>query len=310
MRRLLLHHLHRTAWLAAFVVTRLLAPAAESQHTFVIGDKDFLMDGKPYVIRSGELHYARIPREYWPHRLRMAKALGLNAVSTYVFWNLHEPQPGQFDFTGNADVAEFCRAAQRERLYVIVRPGPYVCGEWEMGGLPWWLLKDPQMRLRTRHPGFLEPARRYLAAVGRELAPLQITRGGPIIMVQVENEYLGYGRDGRYFEALRDALRAAPSHAQIGAGAFSREECEGREGQTCRAWTWTSPTSPPWRDTSVGASLRRLLQFSAEAPGSVRGWRSNRRKRRKRRGLGWPRWLLVELRAACFSVFSARKLLN
>lgn len=190
-------------------VTGLLASAAEPKHAFVIGEKDFLLDGKRFVIRSGELHYARIPREYWPHRLRMAKALGLNTASTYVFWNLHEPQPGQFDFTGNADVAEFCRAAEREGLYVIVRPGPYVCGEWDMGGLPWWLLKDPQVRLRTQHPGFLEPARRYLAALGRELAPLQITRRGPILMVQVENEYLGYGRDWRYLEALRDALRGA-----------------------------------------------------------------------------------------------------
>ena len=164
MKRPPLRRLHRTAWLAALAAAGLLAQAAEAKRTFAIGDKDFLLDGKQFAIRSGELHYARIPREYWAHRLRMAKALGLNTVSSYVFWNLHEPQPGQFDFTGNADVAEFCRAAQREGLYVILRPGPYVCGEWDMGGLPWWLLKDPQVRLRTRHPGFLEPARRYLAA--------------------------------------------------------------------------------------------------------------------------------------------------
>src|SRR5213596_3783080 len=125
---------------------------AESNESFAIGERDFLLGAKPFVIRSGEMHYPRIPREYWQHRLRMARAMGLNTVSTYAFWNLHEPQSGQFEFAGNADIAEFCRLAQREGLKVILRPGPYVCGEWDFGGLPWWLLKDPKMRIRTRNP--------------------------------------------------------------------------------------------------------------------------------------------------------------
>jgi beta-galactosidase len=174
-----------------------------SAGTFTIGEKDFLLDGKPFVIRSGETHYARVPREYWGHRLRMIRALGLNTVSTYLFWSEHEPRSGQFDFTGNLDVAEFCRVAQQEGLKVIVRPGPYVCAEWDMGGLPAWLLKERKVRLRTRDPRFLEPARRYFKAVGEQLAPLQVTKGGPILMVQVENEYGGSGLDKAYLGVLR-----------------------------------------------------------------------------------------------------------
>lgn len=196
-----------TMVIAACVSTH--SAAAAPGPAFAIAEKDFVLGDQPFVIRSGELHYARIPREYWVHRLRMAKALGLNTVSTYVFWNVHEAQPGQFDFSGNADVAEFCRLAQREGLKVILRPGPYVCSEWDFGGLPWWLLKDSQMRVRTRYPGFMDACRRYFMEVGRQLAPLQTSKGGPIIMVQVENEYDGYGRDNLYIAALCGALKEA-----------------------------------------------------------------------------------------------------
>ena len=182
---------------------------AVSGGTSAIGDRDFLLDGQPFVIRSGEMHYPRVPREYWGHRLRMIRALGLNTVSTYLFWSEHEPRPGRFGFTDNLDVAEFCRQAQQEGLKVIVRPGPYVCAEWDMGGLPWWLLKRPDGGLRSRQPAFLEPAQRYLRAVGEELAPLQVTQGGPIILVQVENEYDGFGRDKEYIGALRGTLEGA-----------------------------------------------------------------------------------------------------
>jgi beta-galactosidase len=185
------------------------AAPVKAGSTFTIGDQDFKLEGQPFIIRGGEMHYPRIPREYWSHRLQMARALGLNTVSTYVFWNVHEPPAGQFDFTGNADVAEFCRLAQRAGLKVIVRPGPYVCGEWDFGGLPWWLLKDSDVRVRTRQPHFLVACRRYLHEVGRQLAPLQVTKGGPIIMVQVENEYDGYGRDRQYPAALRSYLTEA-----------------------------------------------------------------------------------------------------
>src|SRR5580704_3256988 len=130
----------------------------------------FVLVGKPFQIISGEMHYARIPREYWHDRLRKARAMGLNTISTYVFWNLHEPKPGVYDFSGPLDVAAFIRAAQEEGLFVIVRPGPYVCAEWDLGGLPAWLLADPDTVLRSRDEKFMVPARRWLKRLGEELA--------------------------------------------------------------------------------------------------------------------------------------------
>jgi len=193
----------------------LLAPSAfaaggtAAPHRFEIGERDFLLDGKPLQIRCGELHAPRVPPEYWRHRLRLVKAMGLNTVCAYLFWNLHEPRPGEFNWSGEADVAAFCRLAQEEGLWVILRPGPYACAEWEMGGLPWWLLKHEDIRLRTSDPRFLEAAKRYLTEVGRVLAPLQVSRGGPILMVQVENEYGFFGRDSGYMGELRQALLGA-----------------------------------------------------------------------------------------------------
>ena len=178
----------------------------QPSHTFAIGTNDFLLDGKPFQIRCGEIHAPRVPKEYWPHRLRMAHAMGLNAVCAYLFWNMHEPQPGQFNWSGQADAAEFCRLAQAEGLWVLLRPGPYSCAEWEMGGLPWWLLRDADIRLRSRDPRFLAAAGKYLREVGRVLGPLQVTKGGPILMVQAENEYGSYGQDARYMGAIRQAL--------------------------------------------------------------------------------------------------------
>jgi beta-galactosidase len=181
-----------------------IAPRA-SAHAFQIGKQDFLLDGRQLEIRCGEMHFARIPREYWRDRLRRAKAMGLNTVCAYLFWNFHEWEPGRFDWQGQADAAEFCRIAQEEGLWVILRPGPYACAEWEMGGLPWWLLKQ-DVKMRSRDPGFMTPARRWLVEVGRVLGPLQVTRGGPILMVQVENEYSFYGEDTVYLQELRQAL--------------------------------------------------------------------------------------------------------
>lgn len=181
-------------------------PAAPPAHTFAIGEREFLIDGKPFLIRCGEVHFSRVPREYWRHRLQMCRAMGLNTVCIYLFWNLHEWREGTFDWNGSADAAEFCRLAQEEGLWVLLRPGPYSCAEWEMGGLPWWLLKRENIQLRTGDPQFLEPAKRYLKEVGRVLAPLQVTRGGPLLMVQVENEYGSFGNDAAYLGALRQAL--------------------------------------------------------------------------------------------------------
>jgi beta-galactosidase len=180
--------------------------ASAASHTFAIGDYDFVLDGKHFQIRCGEMHAARIPREYWRQRLKMAKAMGLNTVCAYLFWNLHEPTPGHFVWTGQADDAEFCRIAQEEGLWVILRPGPYSCAEWEMGGTPWWLLNNDGIKLRSRDPRYLDPATAYLKEVGRVLGPLQITHGGPIIMAQVENEYGYFGKDPEYIEAIRHAL--------------------------------------------------------------------------------------------------------
>jgi beta-galactosidase len=193
----------------AAVAAAPLAAAQRPPHTFAVAGDHFELDGTPLVIRSGEMHYPRVPREYWRDRMRKARAMGLNAVCTYVFWNAHERREGTFDFTGNLDVAAFVRTAREEGLLVILRPGPYVCSEWDLGGLPSWLLAAPDMRLRSADPRFLVAARRYLDRVGRELAPLQITRGGPIALVQVENEYGSFGADKAYLGAIRDAIRAA-----------------------------------------------------------------------------------------------------
>jgi beta-galactosidase len=182
--------------------------AAAKPGTFTVGDKTFLLNGKPFVVKAAEVHYPRIPRPYWEHRIRMCRALGMNTICIYVFWNIHEQREGEFDFNGQNDVAAFCRLAQQNGMYVIVRPGPYVCAEWEMGGLPWWLLKKKDIRLRERDPYFMERVKIFEQKVGEQLAPLTIQRGGPIIMVQVENEYGSYGEDKPYVAEIRDCLRS------------------------------------------------------------------------------------------------------
>ena len=177
-----------------------------SHHSFGVAGGQFVLDGKPFRVISGEMHYPRIPRAYWRDRLRMAKAMGLNTITTYVFWNDHEARRGVYEFTGNKDVAEFVREAQQEGLYVILRPGPYVCAEWEFGGYPAWLLKDHDTVVRSSDPKFMEPTAKWIARLGEELAPLQIGNGGPIILTQVENEYGSYGNDHAYMEQIHKLL--------------------------------------------------------------------------------------------------------
>ncbi len=196
---------------SVFSAAMLFAGSAHShpsapRHTFAIGTNDFLLDGQRLQIRCGEIHAARVPMEYWRHRLQMAKAMGLNTVCAYLFWNLHEPHPGEYVWTGQADDAEFCRIAQELGLWVILRPGPYACAEWEMGGTPWWLLKHDDIKLRSRDPNYINAVKSYLKEVGRVLGPLQITHGGPIIMAQVENEYGFFGKDAAYMDEIRKAL--------------------------------------------------------------------------------------------------------
>lgn len=169
-------------------------------HTFELGDSTFLLDGKPFQMISGELHYPRILKEAWRHRMQMAKAMGLNTIGTYVFWNLHEPEKGVYDFKGNNDIAEFVRIAREEGLWVVLRPSPYVCAEWEFGGYPYWLQKEEGLVVRSKESKFLTAYKNYIREVGKQLAPLQVNHGGNILMVQVENEYGFYSNDKEYLE--------------------------------------------------------------------------------------------------------------
>ncbi|WP_291906212.1 beta-galactosidase family protein [Chitinophaga sp. CB10] len=178
---------------------------AQSKHTFTLGKSEFLLDGKPYQIISGEMHPARIPREYWRHRIQMAKAMGCNTIAAYVFWNYHETEKGKFDFsTGNHNIAEFVKIAQEEGMWVMLRPGPYVCAEWEFGGLPSYLLQIPDIKVRCMDPRYIENVQRYVNTLAAEVKPLLVTNGGPIVMVQVENEYGSYGNDKQYLYTLKD----------------------------------------------------------------------------------------------------------
>ncbi|MBS1547762.1 MAG: beta-galactosidase, partial [Bacteroidetes bacterium] len=209
------------------------APAsAQATHTFTTNNGAFQLDGQPFQIIGAELHPARIPREYWRHRIQMAKAMGCNTISSYVFWNYLEPVEGQFDFrTENRDIAAFVRLCQEEGMWVLLRPGPYVCAEWDLGGLPPWLLADPGIKLRCLDPHYMQAVNAYIAALAKEVVPLQVTHGGPILMMQVENEYGSYGNDRGYMEALRDQWKQhgidvpfytadGPSDAMLEAGSL------------------------------------------------------------------------------------------
>ena len=166
---------------------------AQQKHTFEIKDGNFVYDGKPIQIHSGEMHFARVPKPYWRQRLQMMKAMGLNTVATYVFWNYQEPSPGVWDFkTDNRNIAEFIKTAQEVGLFVILRPGPYACAEWEFGGYPWWLQKEKDLVIRSYNKPFLDSCKTYINHLGAQVKDLQITYGGPIIMVQVENEFGSY----------------------------------------------------------------------------------------------------------------------
>lgn len=174
--------------------------AQQTHHTFALGDSTFLLDGKPFQMISGELHYPRIPQEAWRHRMKMAKAMGLNTIGTYVFWNVHEPEKGVYNFSNNNDIAAFVRIAKEEGLWVVLRPSPYVCAEWEFGGYPYWLQNEEGLIVRSKEPQFLNAYKKYIHEVAKQLVPLQINHGGNILMVQVENEYGFYSNDKEYLE--------------------------------------------------------------------------------------------------------------
>ena len=175
--------------------------------TFEIGEGAFLRNGEPFVIKAAELHYPRIPKEYWDQRIKLSKALGMNTVCLYTFWNVHEPEEGKFDFTGQNDIRGFIELCKENGLNVILRPGPYVCAEWEMGGLPWWLLKKKDIQLRDNDPYFLERVNEFQKALAKEVGDLTLANGGPVIMIQVENEYGSYGENKEYVSNIRDMLR-------------------------------------------------------------------------------------------------------
>lgn len=234
--------------------------SCRSEKTFEIGDKTFLLNGDPFVIKAAELHYPRIPKEYWEHRIKAAKALGMNTVCLYVFWNYHEPEEGEFDFTGQKDIAAFCKLAKKHDMYVIVRPGPYVCAEWEMGGLPWWLLKKKDVKLREQDPYYMERTRLFMNEVGKQLSGLQITKGGNIIMVQVENEYGAFGADKPYIAAIRDIVKGA------GFNEVPLFQCDWNsnfENNALEDLTWTINFGT---GANIDDQFRRLLELRPNTP--------------------------------------------
>ncbi|MGH7594145.1 MAG: glycoside hydrolase family 35 protein [Gemmatimonadales bacterium] len=245
----------RTLPLIACCVTSRLA--AQRPPALSADSGHFLLRGRPFQIIAGEMHYARIPRADWRDRLRKARAMGLNTISTYVFWNLHEPRPGQYDFRGQNDIAEYIRIAQQEGLHVILRPGPYVCAEWDLGGYPAWLLADSTMLLRSTQPQFTAAAARWLDRLGRELGPLLASRGGPIIAVQVENEYGSFGSDTSYMAWQRDALR----HAGLGSERLYTADGDGQLP------AGTLPDLPAVVNFGTGEARSALARLARFRPG-------------------------------------------
>lgn len=175
------------------------------RHRFELSGQRFLLDGRPFQIMSGEMHPIRIPAGYWRQRIQMAKAMGLNTIAIYLMWNALESEPGVFDLKrGSRDFARFIRICQEEGMWVYLRPGPYICGEWDFGGLPPYLLRDPAMHVRDRNDAnYMAAVRRYIATIAPVVRPLLAANGGPILMVQVENEYASFGHDRGYLEVVR-----------------------------------------------------------------------------------------------------------
>lgn len=195
---------------AAILLAVLVIPVfATAQHrVFRMGHDRFTMDGKPYQIRSGEIDFQRIPESHWYDRLLKARAMGLNTVATYVFWDRLEPRPDRWNFEGRNNIAEFMKLAQKAGLNVLLRPGPYVCGEWDFGGLPPWLLSTPGITVRDSNPVYLKAVGDYITAIAKQVKSLQ-NPAGPIIMLQIENEYGSYGNDRHYLEQLAQGWRKA-----------------------------------------------------------------------------------------------------
>src|SRR6185503_1634146 len=179
-------NVRRLLGLALIACVGTLSASQRAPHTFTLGGNEFLLDKAPFQIIACEIHPARVPAEYWAHRISMAKAMGCNSIAAYIFWNYHEPEEGVFDFsTGNHDIARFLKVAQEQQMWVLLRPGPYVCAEWDFGGLPPYLLKDPELRVRSLYPRYMAAAERYMTRLAAVVRPMLVTNGGPVLMVQV-----------------------------------------------------------------------------------------------------------------------------
>ncbi|HEX8778241.1 MAG TPA: beta-galactosidase, partial [Rhodanobacter sp.] len=226
-------------WRAGGVLAAAAANTARPDgrpHRFELSRQQFLLDGEPFRIMSGEMHPIRIPAGYWRQRIRMAKAMGLNTIAVYLMWNALESEPGVFDLkSGNRDFARFIKLCQEEGMWVYLRPGPYVCAEWDFGGLPPYLLRHPHIRVRDKDDAdYMAAVRRYIATVAPVLQPLLAANGGPILMMQVENEYASFGRDLAYLEQIRALWQEHGLH-----GPFSISDGLGqvREAKTYLAGT-------------------------------------------------------------------------
>ncbi|CEJ94698.1 hypothetical protein VHEMI10215 [[Torrubiella] hemipterigena] len=196
-----------TAIAASSLLAGIVTATLPNKGTFTYDEHSFLLNGKPYQILGGQMDPQRIPPEYWRQRLQMAKAMGLNTILSYIFWDSIEPVRGQFNFKGRNDLAHFFDLANKEGLKVVIRPGPYICGEHEWGGLPWWLSNIDNMAIRQDNAAFYNASKAYIDRLGHELRRFQISHGGPIIMTQLENEYGSFGSDKKYLQAQAGLLR-------------------------------------------------------------------------------------------------------
>jgi beta-galactosidase len=226
---------------------------------FAIGESDFLLDGRPFRILSGALHYFRVHPDSWADRIEKARLMGLNTIETYVPWNAHSPRPGTFDTSGMLDLERFLREVAAAGLYAIVRPGPYICAEWDNGGLPAWLFREPGMGVRRYEPRFMAAVQEYLFDVLRIVQPLQVDQGGPVLLVQVENEYGAFGDDQTYLKAVAEIIRTAgitvplvtvdqPVDAMLAAGGLDGVQRTGsfgsRAGERLATLRKHQPTGP------------------------------------------------------------------
>lgn len=206
------------AIVAAFLQGSVFVAAASS---FSWNNDTFLLDGEPYRIIGGQMDPQRIPYQYWQDRLHKARAMGLNTIFSYIFWDQLEPTQGNWDFTGRNNITEYFRLAQEVGLKIVLRAGPYVCGEHAWGGFPAWLSEIPDMEVRSNNAPFLAASKCYLDRLAAELKHLFVYNGGPVIMAQIENEYGSYGSDHAYIAALRDIFQDAyglPLYTNDGGG--------------------------------------------------------------------------------------------